>query len=527
MGKNEEVLENEITADLEQNVEEIAENIEEVVNDAEIEETVEGAEAKETTENTEEIANDTKIEEITEDETPVKKQFNWKKILVVCGITIGVLAVIYGAGVLYYSNHFFFNTQIGNFNCSNMSVEKATEKIKNGIENYEFTLIGRNDVQEVVTGEEIHMECSSIGNLDELKKKQWPYEWITARNSRKLPLDIEVTFEKGTLYNRITQLAFSAETRKNIEGLSGDIYYENGKYQVKDDGSKNIISINKVYQTAKQKISDLSEGMTLDDEGCYVALADEDTIKGVLNLTNKYVGTEVTYIRGDEKNILDGETINKWISIDDKYSVKIDDSKIREYVDNLVKSYDTVGKERKFKTSNGEEITVSGGNYGWLTDSEKETQALSEIIKNGEKVSREPIYKKTAAAHGINNDLANTYVEISIAGQHLWFYKDGNLIVSTDFVSGDPTKGNATPTGMYFLNYKEKDTVLVGEDYRSPVKFWMPFNGGIGLHDASWRGRFGGSIYNGGGSHGCVNLPYSAAAKIYENISSGDPVVVY
>lgn len=99
--------------------------------------------------------------------------------------------------------------------------------------------------------------------------------------------------------------------------------------------------------------------------------------------------------------------------------------------------------------------------------------------------------------------------------------------MSTDFVSGDPTHGNQTSTGVYSLKYKERNATLKGEDYATPVSFWMPFNDGQGMHDATWRSSFGGSIYMGSGSHGCVNLPYSAAASIYENISSGDPVIVY
>jgi len=55
----------------------------------------------------------------------------------------------------------------------------------------------------------------------------------------------------------------------------------------------------------------------------------------------------------------------------------------------------------------------------------------------------------------------------------------------------------------------------------------MPFNGGVGLHDASWRSTFGGKIYVTGGSHGCINLPRSAAETIYNNISAGTPVLVY
>ena len=114
-----------------------------------------------------------------------------------------------------------------------------------------------------------------------------------------------------------------------------------------------------------------------------------------------------------------------------------------------------------------------------------------------------------------------------MTAQHLFYYKDGSLVVESDFVSGNEAKGWATPAGVYPLTYKQKDAVLKGEDYKTPVDYWMPFNGGIGLHDATWRSSFGGTLYKNGGSHGCVNLPHSVAQKIFENISAGTPVLCY
>ena len=55
----------------------------------------------------------------------------------------------------------------------------------------------------------------------------------------------------------------------------------------------------------------------------------------------------------------------------------------------------------------------------------------------------------------------------------------------------------------------------------------MPFNGGIGFHDASWRNTFGGTIYKKNGSHGCVNMPYAAAKTLFENVYAGMPVICY
>lgn len=130
-----------------------------------------------------------------------------------------------------------------------------------------------------------------------------------------------------------------------------------------------------------------------------------------------------------------------------------------------------------------------------------------------------------------NLSVGDSYVEIDIARQHVWLYKNGECIVSTDCVTGNKGKHD-TREGYFFLSGKEKNRILRGYNdngtrYASPVDFWMPFDGGIGLHDASWRSSFGGTIYNGNGSHGCVNLPRSAAQTIYENIDYSMPIIVY
>jgi hypothetical protein len=55
----------------------------------------------------------------------------------------------------------------------------------------------------------------------------------------------------------------------------------------------------------------------------------------------------------------------------------------------------------------------------------------------------------------------------------------------------------------------------------------MPFNNNIGLHDAVWRDTFGSDLYLTSGSHGCINLPYLIAKKIYGYIQKGTPVLCY
>ena len=127
---------------------------------------------------------------------------------------------------------------------------------------------------------------------------------------------------------------------------------------------------------------------------------------------------------------------------------------------------------------------------------------------------------------GTNKEIDNAnHIEVSIGEQKLWYYKDGKLFLTSNIVSGQKYK-HGTPTGRYRIQWKTTDTYLVGDDYKTHVNYWMPFNGAVGLHDATWRGSFGGDIYKYNGSHGCVNLPYSVAQSIYWNAKVGTLVIV-
>ena len=119
-------------------------------------------------------------------------------------------------------------------------------------------------------------------------------------------------------------------------------------------------------------------------------------------------------------------------------------------------------------------------------------------------------------------------MEIDLSAQHLYFIKDGSVIMESPLVSGNMSRGWGTPGGVFGLTYKTRNAVLRGADYATPVSYWMPFNGGVGIHDLASRGNnFGGDIYKTNGSHGCINTPLEAAKTIYETVSVGTPVIVY
>lgn len=233
--------------------------------------------------------------------------------------------------------------------------------------------------------------------------------------------------------------------------------------------------------------------------------------------------------------MLNGNTLRKWLDVDEDGNYSMDEEKfekkIKEYVEKLAEEVDTVGKERPFHTTSGLDVTVTGGSYGWKINQKKEIKALTENIKNQEIVTRKPKYS-SKELYTENNGLGDTYIEVNLTEQHLYYYQKGNVVMDTPIVSGRMTRDRFTPPGVYFLTYKTTDRILRGApgpdgqpSYESHVNFWMPFNGGIGLHDASWRSSYGGTIYKYNGSHGCINLPYSAAKEIYGLIDKETPIV--
>lgn len=194
-------------------------------------------------------------------------------------------------------------------------------------------------------------------------------------------------------------------------------------------------------------------------------------------------GVTVTYQFGDQSEVLDNDRILSWLKEQEDGSVAIDEQQAKAFVKELAEKYDTAYTHRTFHTTGGRDIQITQGDYGWRIDQEAETKHLLELLAAKQSAVCEPIYAQTAAVHA-QNDWGTTYVEVSLTDQYLWLYKDGHCILESYFVSGNPTRGHATPKGIYGLTYKTRDATLSGEGYDSKVKYWMPFNRNVGLHDA-------------------------------------------
>lgn len=198
---------------------------------------------------------------------------------------------------------------------------------------------------------------------------------------------------------------------------------------------------------------------------------------------------------------------------------------ILNFIYTLIDKYNTYDFTTSFTTSDGEVLTFTSPLFQWEIDADKTRDAILSALENDECIV--DVVYKNGLEYSFDNSIGDTYVEVSIDKQYVWFYMNGELINQSYCVSGTANGSRDSDKGIYRVFDKMSPAVLRGEDYANSVDYWMPYNGGEGLHDAPWRSEFGGDIYLYAGSHGCINLPHDMAQCIFENISIGCPVIVY
>lgn len=440
-----------------------------------------------------------------------------------------IFALVYLGVSIYFIKHFNVGTVINGVNISGKTINEANEKIAKEIDNYKLEIKVRDDSKEEILGNDIGLKYSGENIIRNIKKEQNQFTWgLGLFNKREYKEPQLSTYNEEALKEKISKLVCIG-CEEVIEPKSASVEYVDGGYIIVEEVYGNKIKKDISYEIIKKSITTGEKLIDLESLDCYENpkyLSTSREVVDAKNLLNKYVSSEITYTFGEEIEVLEGSVIKTWININENLKVEIDEKRMRDYVDELATLYNTVGITREFNTAYGTKIQVYGGYYGWRINKDEEFKSLLENIKNGEVIDKEPVYAQKGVTRG-ENDIGDTYVEISMNRQHLWFHKDGKIIVEGDIVTGDVSKGYKTALGTYMLNYKAKSAILRGDNYNSEVKYWMPFNGNIGLHDASWRYSFGGEIYKTNGSHGCVNLPEYTAKKIFENIEDGTPIICY
>lgn len=451
-----------------------------------------------------------------------------KNILIIIGGALFFCGLSYFSLSLFFSFHFFEDATINNISVSKCSIQEAENIILSNEKEYKLSIM--------TNGKTYNIKGSDIDFTYDISKeeiagalsKQNNWLWfIPGEHDYEVPAN--VSYNKEKLKNVLSSLNLNESRKKPVDAC---IAKEDSDFIIKEEISSNHFDEDKVLENIEKKLNNMETYTNIEYEECYTK--PKYTYKSLypnLCQLKKLLQKEISFDCVYEKITISKENMCEFLLYEDN-KIDFNSEAIKRYVKEVADKYDTLNATREFTTSNKEKIKVSPGNYGWKIDVELTVKEIKKaFLSDGNSYHFNAKYETTGFKKENNkNDIGSTYVEISISKQHMWFYEDGKLIVDTDIVTGNKDGSHDTPKGVWYVWSKQSPAILVGDDYRTQVSYWMAIDWtGVGIHDSTWRGssEYGGNTYTYNGSHGCINTPYDAVKTIYNNIEPGTPVVIY
>lgn len=459
-----------------------------------------------------------------------------KHIMVILGITLVSLMATYVGLAVYYHNAFPYGTWINGIYCTGRSIQEVNDDLAGQFTYDGVTVEDKDGNRYLITAEDISYQFDFKRALEIYQKQQNPWMWIDSLfEGRQVDLAPVVSYDSKAFDICFDALPFSQERRADKDRKVEIIRTPQGFELVNE--RTDVLFLEEAKGVVLSAIEDSRNEVSLMEEGCYHDLELTAQMREALDIWEELESFQqcgVVYRMGEEEIPVDASVVCDWIAIDDNGCFLLDESgglqlkenAIQEFVEALAAKYDTVGASRQFLSTRGDLVTVEGGLYGNKIDQAAETAYLKEAFETKKNEVHEPVYLQEAWKQG-SEDIGSTYIEVDMTEQKMYYYVDGVLTIDTPIVTGNTSRRMGTPSGVNYVYAKQKNRILRGRDYATHVDFWMPVKGNIGIHDAAWRGKFGGTIYQTNGSHGCINTPRAAMEQLFELAEVGTPVIMF
>lgn len=446
------------------------------------------------------------------------------------------LFVMYLGLARYYSDGFAYGTWINGIYCTGKGIDEVNDELLKQCDYAGLTILDSDGKSYVVSTEETDFHFDFKDALKLFLKQQNPYLWIDnligGKKDRVLAPD--VWYDTDVYERVVNSFPFFTRQAKNmgrLEIIKGDEGYSLLNERM------HILNEARARELIQNAFESLEPVLDLEASGCYENLPLTAEMLETLSLWEKledYQDCGIVYQFGDESYPIDAGVACDFLLKDDAGNFVFDNDgnlctdndKVYEFVERLADEYDTVGISRQFHATRGDIVTVEGGIYGNKIDREAEKAYLLPAFLEKRKEVHEPVYTQLALRQG-KDDIGDTYIEVDMTNQMMYYYQKGELKIETPVVTGNTTLRRGTPTGTNYVYNKQRNRVLRGADYASPVKYWIPVKGAIGIHDASWRSSYGGQIYIRNGSHGCINTPLEQVSALYDMVEIGTPCVMF
>lgn len=459
----------------------------------------------------------------------------FRNIIFLLSIIIAQLIAAYFGLAAYYRNAFEYGTWINGIYCTGKSIEEVNRELSGKFE-YDGIVISDKDgnTYQIAAGD-IDFQYDFAEALKLYQDRQNPWLWVDSlwkiRNEKITPV---IYYREEKLESCLAKVPFLTEYDVHDRKIA--IIKTNQGYELLNE-RESVLDTEEAKQAVIAAIENAETSVSLLEAGAYHDMELTGEMQNILHeweLVEDFQDCRILYQMGEELVPVDASVVCDWIlldenggfALDEQGSLQLREDAVTEFIDKLAEEYDTVGKTREFLSTGRGVVVVEGGIYGNRLDKKAETAYLTEAFLNKADEIHIPAYLQMAAKQG-KDDIGNTYVEVDMNTQMMYYYLNGSLQIETPIVTGNTSRRMGTPTGVNYVYAKQKNRVLRGPGYASHVNFWMPVKGNIGIHDASWRSSYGGAIYQTNGSHGCINTPYDAMAQMYDMVEIGTPVVMF
>lgn len=462
-------------------------------------------------------------------------------IFLLGGLAVG--AALFFALAMYYRNNFPVNTWINGVYCTGKTVEEVNAELISAQEASSLYVVDADGASWEIAMSAADVRPDFTAELKTYLKQNATFYWLeNLRKSVQSELAVNsYVMDEGKMRECFEALPFVAAERERGQGVfvrdSAEGYY------LQDDNSMRL-DREKAFAYLKDCVSGGQTTIDLAKGECYGDVPDSGADleqrkiwERICEFTDRCsalaydMGAEtITVSKGDAAGFLEKQPGGNMPFLDEEGKLVVSEAAVQDWVKELASRYDTWGTEREFEATRGDTVTVKYVTYGTQLDVEKEISYLLEALKGTPDAAgampHVPAYSHQGYVRGMD-DIGGTYIEIDMTEQKMYYYADGELALETDVVTGNTGRRMGTPQGINFVYAKERNRTLRGPGYASFVKYWMPVKGNVGIHDASWRSKFGGQIYKTNGSHGCINTPGDKMSDLYEMVEVGTPVVMF
>lgn len=457
-------------------------------------------------------------------------------------IILGILAcipialVIYIAFVIHFTNIFMCGTYINGIYCTGFTVNECNDLLMADYRQDYIELQDKSNVRYRITYEEIDGSVDFTEELSAIMNEQNEFYWIMQLlNPKAYTLKPKIVYNDLMLDKSLSESGmFDEQGDRELDVFI--LESENG--YVLEDNRKGYLNPDKVLDAARNAMENQENMVDMVALGCYEDLEYTEEMQNTIELWQKIDAFQnsckVEYDMGDRVIPVDASVVCHFIKLNEDNTFMLDKDGelvfdkdgVTEFINYLASEYDTYGTKREFTTTSGEVKEITGGTYGSTLNQKAEIKYLTNAFLNGTEELHIPAYIRSSSIRG-KDDIGDTYVEVDMTNQKMYYYEDGKLQLETEVVTGNLSRKHDTPEGINYVYAKQKNRILRGPGYASFVNYWMPVKGGIGIHDATWRDEFGGEIYKTGGSHGCINTPLEKMEELYDMVTLGTPVVMY